>query len=79
MGKANTTIPMHILRLPLTWKVERDWNASIIRCSEMTTDTFDTFLKRTEAEYRIREDADREKIRQRLIMNKLNKKRPTFV
>ena len=43
-----------------------------------TTDTFDTFLKRTEAEYRIREDADREKIRQRLIMNRLNKKATDF-
>ena len=43
-----------------------------------TTDTFDTFLKRTEAEYRVREDADREKIRQRLIMNRLNKKATDF-
>ena len=42
------------------------------------TDTFDTFLKDTEAKYRIREDADREKIHQRLIMNRLNKKATDF-
>ena len=43
-----------------------------------TTDTFAAFLKDTEAEYRIREDADREKIRQKLITNKLNKKVTDF-
>ena len=43
-----------------------------------STDTFEAFLKDTEAEYRIREDADREKIRQKLIMNKLNKKATDF-
>ncbi|MCG8625641.1 MAG: TlpA family protein disulfide reductase, partial [Proteobacteria bacterium] len=42
------------------------------------TDTFDAFLKDTEVEYQIREDADREKIRQRLITNRLNKKAPDF-
>ena len=43
-----------------------------------TTGTFDTFLKRTEAEYRVREDADREKIRQRFIVNQLNEKATDF-
>ena len=43
-----------------------------------TTDTFEAFLKNTEAEYRIREDADREKIRQKLITNKLKKKATDF-
>ena len=43
-----------------------------------TTDTFEAFLKNTEAEYRIREDVDREKIRQKLITNRLNKKAPDF-
>ena len=43
-----------------------------------STDTFGAFLKDTEAEYRVREDADREKIRQRLIMNRLNKKATDF-
>ena len=43
-----------------------------------TTDAFEAFLKDTEAEYRIRENADREKIRQRLIMNRLNKKATDF-
>ena len=43
-----------------------------------STDTFEAFLKDTEAEYRIREDADREKIRQKFIMNKLNKKATDF-
>ena len=43
-----------------------------------TTDAFEAFLKDTEAEYRIREDADREKIRQKLITNKLNKKATDF-
>lgn len=42
------------------------------------TDTFETFLKDTEAEYRIREKADCEKIRQKLITNKLHKKAPDF-
>jgi peroxiredoxin len=39
---------------------------------------FEAFLKGTEAEYRIREDVDREKIRQKLITNRLNKKAPDF-
>ena len=43
-----------------------------------TTDTFDGFLKDTEVEYRIREDADYEKIRQKLVMNSLNKKATDF-
>ena len=43
-----------------------------------TADAFETFLKDTEVEYRVREDADREKIRQRLIMNRLNKKATDF-
>ncbi|MDE0325963.1 MAG: sigma-70 family RNA polymerase sigma factor [Candidatus Poribacteria bacterium] len=42
------------------------------------TDTFEAFLKDTETEYRIREDTDREKIRQRLIANRLNKKATDF-
>ena len=45
---------------------------------EETTDTFEAFLKDTEAEYRIRESADREKIRQKLIANRLNKKAADF-
>ena len=43
-----------------------------------TTDTFEAFLKETEVEYRIREDADREKIRQKFITNRLNKKAADF-
>ena len=43
-----------------------------------TTDTFEAFLKDTEAEYRIREGADCEKIRQKLIANRLNKKATDF-
>ena len=43
-----------------------------------STDTFEAFLKGTEAEYRIREDVDREKIRQKLVTNKLNKKATDF-
>ena len=43
-----------------------------------TTDAFEVFLKNTEAEYRIREDADREKIRQQFIMDRLNKKVTDF-
>ena len=43
-----------------------------------TTDTFETFLKDTEAEYRIREGADLEKIRQKLITNRLNEKATDF-
>ncbi len=42
------------------------------------TDTFEAFLKDTETEYRIREDADREKIRQNFIANRLNKKATDF-
>ena len=45
---------------------------------EDTTDTLEVFLKDTEAEYRIREDADREKIRQKLIVNRLNEKATDF-
>ena len=45
---------------------------------EETTDTFDAFLKDTEAEYRIREGADRERIRQKLITNRLNQKATDF-
>ena len=43
-----------------------------------TTDTFEAFLKEAEAEYRIRESADRERIRQRLITNRLNQKATDF-
>jgi len=43
-----------------------------------TTDTFEAFLKDTEAEYRIREGADRERIRQKLITNRLNQKATDF-
>ena len=43
-----------------------------------TADTFDAFLKRTEAAYRVREDAEREKIRRRSITNRLNKKATDF-
>ena len=43
-----------------------------------TTDTFEAFLKGAEVEYRIREDTDREKIRQRLITNRLNKRATDF-
>ena len=42
------------------------------------TDTFEAFLKDTETEYRVREDADREKIRQKFIANRLNKKATDF-
>ena len=45
---------------------------------EKTTFTFEAFLKDTETEYRLREDADREKIRQKLIMNRLNMKATYF-
>ena len=43
-----------------------------------TTDTFEAFLKDTEAEYRIREAVDLEKFRQEFITNKLNKKAIDF-
>jgi len=43
-----------------------------------TADTFEAFLKDTEAEYRIRESTDREKIQERLITNKFNKKATDF-
>ena len=43
-----------------------------------TSDTFEAFLKNTEVEYRIREDADREKIRQKFITNRLNEKATDF-
>ena len=43
-----------------------------------TADTFEAFLKDTEAEYRIRESADREKIRQKLVMNKFNEEATDF-
>ena len=43
-----------------------------------TTNTFKAFLKDTEVEYRIREAADCEKIRQKLITNRLNKKATDF-
>ena len=42
------------------------------------TDTFEAFLKNTETEYRVREGADREKIRQKFIANRLNKKATDF-
>ena len=43
-----------------------------------TTDTFETFLEDTEAEYRIREAADLEKFRQKFITNKLSQKATNF-
>ena len=43
-----------------------------------TTDTLEAFLKGAETESRIREDTDREKIRQRLITNRLNKRATDF-
>ena len=43
-----------------------------------TTESFDTFLKEAEAEYRIQEAVDCEKIRQKLIKNRLNKKPSDF-
>ena len=43
-----------------------------------TTDTFEAFLKDTEAAYRIREGADCERIRQKLITNRLNQKATDF-
>ena len=43
-----------------------------------STYTFEAFLKDTEAKYRIREDADHEKIRQQFIMDRLNKKATDF-
>ena len=42
------------------------------------TDTFEAFLKDTEAEYRVREDADREKIRKKFIVNRLNEEATDF-
>ncbi|MCY3739425.1 MAG: sigma-70 family RNA polymerase sigma factor [Candidatus Poribacteria bacterium] len=45
---------------------------------EGTTDTFEAFLKDTEAEYRIREGADCKRIRQKLITNRLNQKATDF-
>ena len=42
------------------------------------TDTFEAFLKAAETEYWIREDTDRETIRQRLITNRLNQKATNF-
>ncbi len=42
------------------------------------TDTFETFLEGTEAEYRIREAADLEKFRQKFITNRRNKKATDF-
>ena len=43
-----------------------------------TTDTFEAFLKDTEAEYRIREAVDLDKFRQEFITNRLNKKATDF-
>ena len=43
-----------------------------------TTDTLEAFLKDTETEYRIREGADLEKIRQKLVVNRLKKKATDF-
>ena len=54
-------MPMHTLRLLLTWKVERGLERVYHQMERETADTIDTFLKDVEAEYRIREDADRER------------------
>ena len=43
-----------------------------------TTDTREAFLNDTEVEYRLREKADLEKIRQKLIVNRQNKKAMDF-
>ena len=43
-----------------------------------STDTFEAFLKDTETEYQVREDTDREKIRQNFIANRLDKKATDF-
>ena len=43
-----------------------------------TTDAFEAFLKDTETEYRIREDAERKTIRQKFVMDRLNKKATDF-
>ena len=45
---------------------------------DTTIDSFGTFLKEVEAEYRIQEAADCEKIRQKLLKNRLNKKATEF-
>ena len=45
---------------------------------DTTTDSFDTFLKEIEAEYRIQEAADCELIRLKLVKNRLNKKATDF-
>ena len=45
---------------------------------ENTTATFDEFLKITEAEYKIREEADREHIRQKILSNRINVKAADF-
>ncbi len=42
------------------------------------TTTFEEFLKDTEAEYKIREEADREHIRQKLLSNRINEKATDF-
>ncbi len=43
-----------------------------------TAETFDAFLKEEEAEYRIREDADREEIRQKIVKNRFRQKATDF-
>ena len=43
-----------------------------------SADTFEAFLKNAETEYRIREDADCEKIRQKVVLGRLNKKATDF-
>ena len=43
-----------------------------------TADTFEAFLKDAETESRIREDADREEIRQKIVKNRLNQKATDF-
>ena len=45
---------------------------------QRSTDTFEVLLKDAEVEYRSQEEADREKIRQNLITNRLNKKAKDF-
>ena len=42
------------------------------------TTTFEAFLKDTEAAYKIREEADREHIRQKLLSNRINEKAADF-
>ena len=72
-------MPMPTLRLHLTPKLGQELERIYRQIGQgETADAFETFLKDTEAEYRIREDAERETIRQKFIMDRLNKKATDF-